>query len=297
MNDEYARRTALGSEALRRGDFSTALVHYRMARTAAAECDDPDAVDRADLNIAMARLQMGDARGADDGLRELLLRTRDPKVAFTAAYNVACGLRKQGHFERALRYATRALEKAEEVGAADMLSPAHNLLGNIHLGRSHLDQALQAYRRALEIRDAQTGDTRYSRAILEENVGYCLLLKKDMRGGLARIAHALALATDVGDRRCRAECLQDLCYGSLIAGDLDEALRHGEAALDEANSADYADIVENCHYLLGEIGVRLGDSLRRDLHFNALQALHPEIPFLSEFLCAVDVTTLITLKR
>jgi hypothetical protein len=41
----------------------------------------------------------------------------------------------------------------------------------------------------------------------------------------------------------------------------------------------------------------MGDVAARDAHFQQLQSLHPELPFLKDFLCAVDVTQIITLKR
>jgi hypothetical protein len=82
-----------------------------------------------------------------------------------------------------------------------------------------------------------------------------------------------------------------------MEGRLDEAIVEGERALDAAQVAGFGDISENCHYLLGELGSRSERVEMRDRHFDALQRLHPEVPFLREFLCNVDVTELITLKR
>jgi len=280
--------------ALQQGDFATAITSYERARGIAAT---PEAEDKADLNIAMVRLQMGEARLGEEGLREILLRTADPKLAFHAAYNLACSLRQQGRYERALSYARRALERAQSIGSADMLAPVHNLLGNIHLNQNYLDKALAEYGIALGLRESQVGDTRFSRAILEENIGYCLILKRQVDAGLARLRLALGLAEETGDRRCRAECLQDLCYAYLMDGRLEDAIVEGDRALAAAVAFRFGDIVENCHYLLGELGSRLGRHEMRDAHFEALQDLHPEVPFLREFLCTVDVTDVITLKR
>lgn len=291
---DAAAWTARGAEATQRGEFRLALEAYEEARALALS---PPERDKADLNIAMVRLQMGDARGGEDGLREILLRAPDPRVAFHAAYNLASSLRRQGRHERALSYARRALERAREVGSPDLLAPVHNLLGNVHLNQNYLDDALAEYETALALRRAQPGDTRFSRAILEENVGYCLILKKQFPEALVRLDAALALATEIGDRRCRAECRQDLCYAYLMDGRLDEAIVEGERALDEALAGEFRDIEENCRYLLGELGTRTGRSEFRDRHFDALQAMHPEVPFLRDFLCSVDVTDFITLRR
>ena len=115
--------------------------------------------------------------------------------------------------------------------------------------------------------------------------------------GMARLQEGLALAEEVDDKRCRAECLQDLCYGTLLTGRYDEALARGEAALALAEAQHYGDIRENCHYLLGEVGTRTGDAEMRDRHLDRLQALHPELPFLRDFLSAVDITSVLSLKR
>jgi len=45
------------------------------------------------------------------------------------------------------------------------------------------------------------------------------------------------------------------------------------------------------------VGTRTGDSELRDRHLDQLQALHPELPFLRDFLSAVDITSVLSLKR
>ena len=286
-----------GHDALRRGAFEEALDAYSLAREAAFEADDADAADRIDLNIATTRLQMGDSRGAEEGLRELLLRARDARVAFTAAYNLASSLRRQGKLDRALSYARRAETRAAELGDIDLVAPVHTLLGNVLLQQGRLEEARAQYEVSLALRLSQPGDVRFQQAILEENLGYCLLLEGRHDEGIARIAKALEISSAVGDRRCVAECLQDLCYAHLMTGAHLEAIAFGERALHAARDGSYQDLEENCHYLLGELGTRTGDLERRDRHFEALQALHPEVPLLREFLNAVDVTGIITLKR
>lgn len=286
-----------GHDALRRGAFDEALEAYREARDAALAADDDDAADRLDLNIATTRLQMGDARGAEEGLRELLLRARDPRVAFTAAYNLASSLRRQGRLDRALSYARRAEERAAEIGEIDVVAPVHTLLGNVLLQQGRLEEARSQYEASLELRLSQPGDVRFQQAILEENLGYCLLLQGRFADGIARITAALEMSGAIGDRRCAAECLQDLCYANLMRGEHATAIDFGERALEASREGSYRDLEENCHYLLGELGNRIGDLEMRDRHFEALQSLHPEVPLLREFLTAVDVTGIITLKR
>jgi tetratricopeptide (TPR) repeat protein len=294
LDDSYESWSRQGAEATRRGEFAQALEAYTRARAAATDVPHQQA---AALNLAMVRLQTDSWREAEEGLREILLRTDDPRIAYSAAYHLASSLRRQSRHERALAYASRAMERARQLGSAEYLAPAHNLLGNIHLAQSRLQEALGEYRESLRLREAQPEDTRWSRAILLENIGYCLLLLQQFDEGLARIDAGLALAGEVDDKRCRAECLQDLCYGMLLTARYEEALLHGSAALALALAQQYGDIAENCHYLLGEVGARTGDTELRDHHLDRLQALHPELPFLRDFLSAVDITSVLSLKR
>jgi tetratricopeptide (TPR) repeat protein len=286
-----------GKSATLRGEFSLALAAYAEAHEVAVQLANVDRIDRAQLNVAMVRIQMGETRRGEEGLREILLRSSDSRVAFTAAYHLASSQRKRGQHQRAMAYARRALDRARALGSPDMLAACHNLIGNIFLSQNYLDEALAAYHTALELRRVQPEDVRHSIAILEDNIGYCQLLKKQYGEGTERILAALQLAEEVSDRRCRAECLQDLCYGHLLRGEHEKAAVWGERALGAALEAGYGDIAENCHYLLGAVADQLGDLEQRDRHFARLQELHPELPFLKDFLCSVDVTHIITLRR
>jgi len=87
--------------------------------------------------------------------------------------------------------------------------------------------------------------------------------------------------------------------------DLDEDAFRARVAADSGTDVEgpvvtyggFTDLEENCRYLLGELGTRTGRTGLRDENFQALQTMHPEVPFLREFLCTVDVTEFITLKR
>ncbi len=294
---QFEELSRIGQQATLVGDFRRALTFYRRAHDVAVLADDPERIDRAHLNLSMVRVQLGERKLGEEGLREILLRTGDLRVGFTAAYNLASSLRQRGRHDRAMSYARRAMDRAQALEAADLIAGCHNLIGNILLNQSYLDEALTAYHTALGLRRSNAPESLFSIAILEENIGYCLLLKGQLSEGIERILRALELAGEVGDRRCRTECQQDLCYGYLLLERYDEALARGKLALDEALDAGYADISENCHYLLGELGTRTDDLALRDQHFERLQRLHPELPFLRDFLCSVDVTSIITLRR
>ena len=292
----YKSHAARGSEKVRQGQFREALADYEEASRLAQLAGDLDLVHLAASNLSMVRLELGDIREAQKGLREMILRSRDQRVVLGATYNLAVSLRKQGNYGRALTYAHRAMRIATQEGDISSRAMCHNLVGNIYLGRSLFDDALGEYHRALRLRTRQDGDHRFSVSILRENIGYCFLLKRQYRRGMRWIGQALRVSRETGDRRCQAECLQDLTYARLHLGDNAQASRAGESALDLALAEGYADIERNCYYLLGEIAHKTGDERTRDRYFGLLQKQYPEVPFLRDFLCVVDVSGIIALK-
>ena len=296
LRESYCSHAARGAEKVRRGLFHEALGEYIEAHDIARMIGDAELVFEALSNLSMVRLEIGEVRSAQKGLREIILRSRNERVVLGASYNLAVSLRKQGNFARAFSYARRAMEIAKRRREISSLAMCHNLLGNISLSQSLLDQALREYRRALALRRREKGDNRFSLAILKENIGYCLLLRRQLRRGVRWIEEALRLAEETGDRRCRTDCLQDLSYARMRLREYADAARLGEKALEMALAEGYADIEKNCYYLLGEIAHLVGDSERRDQFFNRLQKQYPEMPFLRDFLCAVDVSGIITLK-
>src|SRR5438093_3409493 len=176
--EEYRRLYADGVEKVRSGDYPAALESFSAALAAARDLGDNVLLREAQANVAMVYIQLGEDRKAEKGLREILLKSREPKARFGAAYNLAVSQRKQGRYGRAQFYATMAMESAVRSRDASARAGCYNLLGNILMNQSFLDQALVAYRKALRIRQRQRGDVRFSTAILLENIGYTYLLKK-----------------------------------------------------------------------------------------------------------------------
>src|SRR5438093_12561276 len=210
--EEYRRLYADGVEKVRSGDYPAALESFSAALAAARDLEDSVLQCEAQANVAMVYIQLGEDRKAKSGLREILLKSREPKARFGAAYNLAVSQRKQGRYGRAQFYATMAMESAVRLRDPSARAGCHNLFGNILMNQSFLDKALLEYRKALRIRRRQKEDVRCSPAVLLENMGYTYLLKKKFRLGTSMIRRALALAESAGAKRCVAECHQDLCY-------------------------------------------------------------------------------------
>ena len=283
-------------DEVRRGDYRSALRLGRRALHLARELDQQDLVHRAVSNLSVIHLELGHPRRAEQGLREILLRSRSSSIVCAAAYNLAISLRRQKKIERASFFAEKALDKARRMRDSIWLSRSYNLLGNIRLCQSDWDGALKLYRRSLQIRLRMEEDTRFDRAILLDNIGYCWLLKRQYRKGIGLIHQGLALAEEIDSRRYIAETCQDLCFGHMKLDELDTAAACGKRALTVAERHGYSDIVRNCYYLLGEVYNLGGRDELSARYFGKLQDLYPHLPFLREFLSTFDVSDIIALK-
>jgi tetratricopeptide (TPR) repeat protein len=292
--DELFRQRA---EELERGNFDKALEFCEHALLIAHELGSQDLVHRAVYNRSAIQLELGDPKLAEEGLREVILRSNKPAIICGAAYNLAVSMRRQKRWDRAQFFAHMAMEKARTLDDNVWVARCHNLLGNLHLCQSDATGALKEYRKSLQLRLGQSGDTRFPRAILLDNIGYCWLLNGDYRDGLARIHEALDLAVEISASRCIAESLQDLCFGYMKLGDLSQAAGFGERALALGEEQQYPEIIRNCYYLLSEVYHLADEEQLSDDYLEKLQALFPDIPYLGDFLRTFDVSNIIALKN
>lgn len=284
-------------EELQRGNFHKALEFCEHALQVAQELGSQDLVHRAVYNRSAIHLELGAPRLAEEGLREVILRSNKPSIICGASYNLAVSMRRQKRWDRAHLFAEMAMEKAKTLNGDLWVARCHNLLGNLYLCQSDGDSALKEYRKSLQLRLGQKGDTRFPRAILLDNIGYCWLLNGKFHKGLEYIHEALDLSTEIDASRCIAESLQDLCFGYMKLGEFAQAAGYGERARILGEEQQYPDIIRNCYYLLSEVYHLAEEEKLSDEYLEKLQALFPEIPYLRDFLRTFDVSNIIALKN
>lgn len=281
----------------RRGDLTQALAVLEQCGRIADALQDPELSARTVCMISTVHLLAGNIPAAERGLREILLKSRAPRVLFGAAYNLASALRRQGKLAKALLYARKATRAAETMANIPWEANCHNLLGNIYRDMSYPDDAMREYQEGLRLGEEAGIGTSFEIDYVRENVGYCLLLKKKYREGIAIILDALRTAQGNQNARCVVECHQDLSFGYMQLKDLESARENGEKALSMATDKGYADIEKNCYYLLGEIHLLSGEDERSDYYFGKLQELYPQLAVLRQFLRTFDVSNIINLKN
>ena len=301
MSEDFVTRytglTDQGNQHLRRGEFNPAAKHFRSARLIAEKMQDQQLLFKAICNLSTARLNLGEIQKAEKGLREILLKSDDDSTVFVASSNLASALRRQGKLHKALFYARRALRACEHIDNFAWKATCHNLIANIYMNMSYLDDAVNEYRFALKLSQRGGLGTSYPIDYIKENLGYCLLMKKRHRQGIAIILEAMQIATHNSNYRCLAESYQDLCFAYMQLKELRRAEENGEKALAVAREKDYKDIIKNCYYLLGEVNLLLGNEEKSDHYLEKLQELYPHLTVLKDFLRTFDVSNIINLKN
>jgi tetratricopeptide (TPR) repeat protein len=292
----YKELTAKGADQLRQGEFKAAIVTFEETRRIAREMQDQTLDFRAICNVSTAKLSLGEAQQAEEGLREILLKCNDDQVVYIASSNLSSALRRQGRLEKALLYGKRALRVVEKIDNYVWKVLCHNLIGNIYMNMSYLDDATAEYRFALALGEKGALGTSYPIDYVKESLGYCLLLKKQHRQGIAMILEALQISLTNGNTRCIVECYQDLSFAYMQLKQLKLGQDYGEKALKIATEQGYKDILKNCNYLLGEIHLLLGNEEKSDWYFDRLQEFYPNVGMVKDFLRTFDVSSIINLK-
>lgn len=254
--------------------------------------DDEEFVELVTINKAGVLIQMGSEGPEVQALPRIILRRRNPKHTFLAAYNLQnrCAISKE--FRKAYNYVRIALEIAEETGNLAWKIFARNATGNICVYESRGAEAIEHYRGAIEL-TGLSDDHLFSRAIARQNLGYCLIIEGDATDGVEQIHEAIEEMNRAGARGYVAESYVDLCYGYLELDQLDEAKHYGRLGLALATEARQ---VRNAHYLLGEVAYKQGDRDDAETHFAHLGSYYPDFPNLTNILMALDLRKVVNFK-
>ncbi len=287
VQTEQLRQAAL--EHVRQGDLDDAIALYdeALALVADDEARELITINKADAMIALER------SGPEvQELARIIMRRRNLRHVYLAAYALQYKHRLENDFKRALFYGQLALRTADEAGEAAWRRVVLIDLGNVYEMDSQIDQAIVCFEQALEISGESDAnhdqDLSYGYAL--ENLGYCMLLQQRVDEGIETITRALSILRDpIG----AAEAHIDLCYGFLERNDLVKALEHGTAGLDLAKDPRQ---IRNSHYLLGEVAYKLGDVDTADFHFEQLARFYPEFRSLKSLLFAIDLRGMVNLK-
>jgi tetratricopeptide (TPR) repeat protein len=244
------------------------------------------------INKARSLVDLGRTGPEVQALPMILMRRRNPRHAFLAAYTLLC---KYAHLDRDYRkatlYGSQALVLADEIGGE---GKANVLLaqGTACVLDSRTGEAIEYFERALQILDSQP-EAELSRAIALQNLGYSRIISGEPARGVELIHDALARMEALGADGFYPESHIDLCYGYLELENFDMARHYGELGL--AHAVEDRQI-RNAHYLLGEVLYKLGRSDEARSHFECLGRYYPDFPNLTNLLLAFDLRRMVNLK-
>ena len=299
MRERYDELLMLGERAVGADDFERAAGLFAEAELVAREFGEIDLADRAFCNRCSVLVELD--RGADQipKLKEILLSSGDIRNRFLAAYCTGVAYDISEDLERADSYAHRATGLAREIGDRSLEHRSLNLVGKLALRASRFDEAEDAFRRCMEAHADADGYQRVAAAQVEDNLGYVMLCTDRLDEGIRRCEAARTVLEEMGAEHYLYEVLQDLCYGYVLADELDMAFSCGTEALELAITYSDEQIAKNCLFLLSEIAVRRGDTFGARRYLHELTAYYPEAGVSEEIIdvfLATDLTTVVNLR-
>ena len=294
LHTEYEALKERASETLKQGNLPAALEEFDLALGLARRLGERDLEDVAFCNRSAVAIRMQLDDDSVPLLRQMLLRTSDPQVAYLSAYSLAGAYDNRKDYRKVLFYARIACRYAIELGEADQQASALNWIGNALVALNDFEGGLEEYRKAdLLIQDEESE----RRSLILANLGYCLLLTDAMSDGFRTVIRALRMARR--ERARVAESVAHLClsFAHLLVGRPWYAVRHGAEALELAEGHRDERTMKLALLLLGE-AYKQGDKVPAALEcFELLQrTYYPGMSQVPEMLLDVDVCRVINLR-
>ena len=290
---EFEDLNRRGHEAAEAGRLEEALSLFDEMLAWARRHEAGELIDLALCNRAAVAVVLGRGETELPLLRKILVRSEDPVNCRLAAYNIARHYELTRSHKKAFFYARIARQRAEQQGRNDWVASSHNLIGNILLAESFVEEATREFEKALEL---MPGEPSVWQARILDNLGYCRILQHRYPEGYSLLYRSLEILRRFGAERYLISTHIDLCFAHLEIGRYRHARRHGARALGLAERLAENDAVKNALYLLGEAANLSGDVIGACNYFSRLQReFFPEVNYLPGFLLAVDVRKLVNL--
>lgn len=300
MNDvDFRRLTEQAQSAFVAGRTDEAVELFQTAEALARDAGREDLVDRAFCSRCAVLVELEAVAEHVAELKKILLRSRDQKTRWMAAYYTAVAYDLDEDRDQAYGFARRALDVADELGEAGSTAATANLLGNLALVQCHFDEAESAYRRALDHYRQLGGYRRLMAAQVLDNLGYTMLCTERIAEGVKMCEDSRDAMRSLGATHYLHQPLQDLCYGYLLQDRFDNAVSSGEEGLELALALEDRLVVKNLLFLLAEVSVRRGDRFGARRYLHELMQWYPETgpsEEMVELLLAMDLTHVVNLR-
>ena len=282
---EELRQAAIAKD--RSEQFDEALVLFDEALSLAEDDE-----TRELITINKAHAMIGAQRnGAEvQALPMVLMRRRNPRHTFLAAYALLYKHRLAGETKRSIFYGQLAVSAAKETERTLWEVAALNELGIAYEIDSNFENAMDCYEQALAIMEGLEDLDLSSRTVLYQNLGCSKLQVGQSREGVLMIESVL---DSIEVPSSLADSYIDLCYGYLDLEEYEKARFFGGKGLQYAVEQRQ---IRNAHYLLGEACYKAGDHDAAEMHFDELARYYPQFRNLKSLLFAIDLRSMLNLK-
>lgn len=280
--------------AIEEGRLVEALGLCEKALARAREREDEGLVDLAICNRSATLIALGREREVMPELRQILVRSSNPKTCSIAAYDLSRAHELIKEYKKGLFYGRIARDRALAATREDLLVGSYNLIGNCLMSDSFFAEAATEYGRALELLPAGRS---VPRGLVMVNLGYCHMMMGEMQRGMGLSFEALRWFRALGTRLYEAWPHLDLCYAYLELDRPRRARQHGLLALAVAEETGEAECLKNALFLLGDTARTVGDLETAWDYFSRLQeSFYPDSPHVVELMMQVGLRQVVNLR-
>jgi tetratricopeptide (TPR) repeat protein len=254
-SEQYQRTYDQGLTALRQGDISEAISHFRLA--AAYAMDDAQAADALSM-LGRAYSTQGEHLQAEEPLREALRRATGSPGALARA-KMAMGIVRwqTGQLDAAKYFLQEAEQELNRHGDVRSRSSALGNLGVVLLARGEYQEAIVAMRTSIELCEALNDLVGVS--IQCSNLGEAYLELGDAPSAQPLHERAIRLAELLGSESMQADALRNLGMDLALQNQPAEGLAMIEHALEIARNTHQQDIVLQCQASLADVLLHTGE--------------------------------------
>jgi tetratricopeptide (TPR) repeat protein len=284
---EELRQAAIAKDRVEQFDEALALFDEALSLA-------EDEETRELITINKAHAMIGAQRSGPEvqALPMVLMRRRNPRHTFLAAYALLYKHRLAGETKRSIFYGQLAVSSAKETDRVLWQLAALNELGTAYEIDSSFEKAIECFEESLALIESleDSPEKFSSRVAVCQNLGGNQIIRGQTREGI-RMVESVIDSIDIPSSL--SDSYIDLCYGYLDLEEYEKAREAGEKGLQYAGEPRQ---IRNAHYMLGEACYKLGDVDAADYHFDQLARYYPQFRNLKSLLFAIDIRSMLNLR-
>lgn len=251
----------LGYVYNKKGNNELSLRFYEESLECKKKLEDIKGVARAYSNIGSVYHERGmykDAIKYYSQALQLHKKAGDKKGVAGALNNIAIIHRSMENFETALKYYEESLKIKHEIQDSNAIAAAYLNLGQLYNELKRFEEARSTTLKSLEI-SKKSGNKKYE-AIAYVNLGAINFEQKDIQSALTYYFKGYEIQKEIQDGKKTAESAAHIGEAYLELGNLTEAKKYGQMALDMSYKLDIISVSEKASDILYHVYKKQGQT-------------------------------------